>query len=156
MADLHGALAGPLVSGAHALGVVHAERHGLFLVDVLARVERRYEMLAMQMLRRGDEDRVDALVVQKVAVVEIGLGRGRRLERGFETLCVDIGEGNELGVGAGDRCCTRLIPRAPGPMMPTRMRSLAPRTRDGTDSAPASPAALPMNSLRVCIILLTR
>src|SRR5260370_33493615 len=64
----------------------------------LARVERRYEMLAMQMLRRGDEDRVHALVVQKVAVVEIGLGRGRRLECGFETLCVDVGAGGTLAV----------------------------------------------------------
>ena len=75
MADLHGVLAAVvLVSRAHALGVVHRERHRLFLVDVLAGAERGDEMLAVQMLRRGDQDRVDVLVVEQVAVIEIGLG----------------------------------------------------------------------------------
>ena len=102
MADLHGALAGFLVGGAHALGVVDGERHGLFLIDVLAGIERGGEMLAMEMLRRGDQDGVDGFVVEQIAVVEIGLGVGRNQFGVFETLGIDIGEGDELGVGAGD------------------------------------------------------
>ncbi|HEY3836006.1 MAG TPA: hypothetical protein VGL72_05525 [Bryobacteraceae bacterium] len=38
--DLHRALAGASVGGTHALGVIHGEGHGLFLVYVLAGVER--------------------------------------------------------------------------------------------------------------------
>ncbi len=103
MADLHRALAGALIRGAHALGVLHAERHGLFLVDVLAGVERGDEVLAMQVLRRGDEHRVDALVVQQVAVIEISLGAGRDGARVFQALGVDVGDAHEFGIGTGQR-----------------------------------------------------
>ena len=58
------------------LGVVHGERHGLLLVDVLAGIERGGEMLGVQVLRRGDQDRVDVLVFEQVAVVQVGLGVG--------------------------------------------------------------------------------
>ena len=74
MADLHGSSCRLLVRRPHPLGVIHGERHRLFLVDVLAGVERGGEVLAMQVLRRGDQDRVDDLVFEQVAVVEIGLG----------------------------------------------------------------------------------
>ncbi len=102
VADLHGALAGLLEGGAHALGVVHGERHGLFLVDVLAGVQRGDEVLAVQVLRGGDQDGVDGLVVEQVAVVEIGLGSGHDLLRVFQALGVDVGESQEFGIGAID------------------------------------------------------
>ena len=44
------------------LGVLHGERHRLFLVDVLAGLERGDEMLGMQVLRRGDQHRIDRFV----------------------------------------------------------------------------------------------
>ena len=74
MPDLHRAFAGFLVRRAHALGVVDGERHGLFLIHVLAGVERGDEVLAVQVLRSGDQDGVDDLVVEQMAVIEIGLG----------------------------------------------------------------------------------
>ena len=76
MADLHRPLAARVFRTAARmrLGVVHGERHGLFLVDMLAGVERRGEVLAVQVLRGGDQDGVDALVVEQVAVIEVGLG----------------------------------------------------------------------------------
>ena len=77
--DLDGALAGPLPRRAHLLGVLHGERHGFFLVDVLAGVERGHEVLAVQVLRGRDQHRVDALVFQEMAVVEVSLGVGRDL-----------------------------------------------------------------------------
>ena len=82
--------------------MVDGERHRLFLIHMLPSVERSHEMLAMQMLRSGDQNRVDAFVVEQIAVVEISLGVRRDLFRIFQALSVDIGEGHELGVRAGD------------------------------------------------------
>ncbi len=46
--DLHGMLAGILAEGrAHAFGVIDGERHRLFLVHMLARVERGAEMFGV-------------------------------------------------------------------------------------------------------------
>ena len=70
---------------------------------MLACVQRGGEMLAMQMLRRGDQDGVDALVVEQIAVVEVSLGVRRDLLGVFEALGIDVGEGHEIGVGAGHR-----------------------------------------------------
>jgi hypothetical protein len=54
MADLHGMLAAVfLEGGAHALGVIHGERHGLFLVHMLAGGDGRGEVLAVEVLRRA-------------------------------------------------------------------------------------------------------
>ena len=75
MADLHGMLAAVfLVGGAHALGVIHGERHGLFLIDMLAGGDGGGEVLAVQVLRRGDQDRVDVLVFEQAAIIEVRLG----------------------------------------------------------------------------------
>ncbi len=76
MADLDHAAGGATVSGPHALGMLHREGHGLLDVDVLARLERGHEVLAVQVLGRGDDDRVHAGLLEQVAVVEIGPGRG--------------------------------------------------------------------------------
>ena len=53
------------------------------------------------MLRRGDQDGVDALVVEQIAVIQVGLRVGRNLLGVFQPLGVDIGEGDKLGVGTG-------------------------------------------------------
>ena len=104
MADLYGVLAGVLLEGgAHALGVVHGERHGLFLVDMLAGGDGGGEVLAVQVLRGGDQDGVDVLVFQQVAIVEVGLGVGRDLLDIFQAAGVDVGSADAFHVLAGER-----------------------------------------------------
>ena len=83
MADLHSALSGALIGRAHALGVRDGKRHRLLLVNVLAGIERRHKMLAMQVLRRGDQHRVDALVFEQVPVIQVGLGVRSKFLRVF-------------------------------------------------------------------------
>ena len=60
-------------------------------------------MLAVQVLRGGDEDGVDGLVVQQVAVVEVGLDVGDDALHRLQALGVDVGRAHELGIGAGHR-----------------------------------------------------
>src|ERR1035437_6613870 len=99
VADLDDMLAGvPLESGAHAFGMVYRERHGFFLVDVLAGGDGGGEVLRVEMLRGGDEDRVDILVVEQAAIVEVGLGVGRELLDVFQTACIDVGGAYALDV----------------------------------------------------------
>ena len=69
------------MGGAHALGVVDGEGHGAFLIDVFAGGEGVDEMLAVQVLGRGDENGVDGLVVQQPAVIEM------EWRRSGETAC---------------------------------------------------------------------
>ncbi len=114
MADLHGVLAAVfLESGAHAFGVVHRERHGLFLVDVLAGRNRRGEVLAMQVLRGRDQHRVDILIVQQVAVVQVSLGVGRDLFDIFQPARIHIGRADAFHVLAGQRLLQDFACRAP-------------------------------------------
>ena len=96
---------------AHALGVIHREGHRLFLVDVLAGGERGDEVLAMQVLRRGDQDGVDGLVVEQVAVVEIRLGVGRDLLHIFQPAGVDVGGADAFHIRAGQRLAQDLATR---------------------------------------------
>ena len=93
--------------------MIHVESHRLFLVDMLARVEAGHEVLAVQMLRRRDQHRIDRLVLQQIAVIEVGLRVRRDLLRGLEAARVDVGEGDELGVRAGDRFMHDCMPRSP-------------------------------------------
>ena len=83
--------------------MLDAEGHGLFLIDMLAGFERRHEMLAMQMLRGGDQYRVDALIVQQVPVIQVRLRRRRNGPCVFQALGVDVRNTHEFGVGAGYR-----------------------------------------------------
>ncbi len=103
------------VSRAHFLGVVHREGHGLFLVDVLARIERRHEAFLVQMLRRGDQHRVDVRVLQHVVVVEISLGIGCDGFDGFQALGVDIGGADQFGILAAQRLAQDFRAAVAGP-----------------------------------------
>ena len=103
MADLYDVGAGVLlVGGAHALGMIHRERHGLFLIDVLAGGEGVGEVLAVQVLRGGDEDGVQVLVVEQAMVVQVGPGAGRDRLHGLERLGVHVGGAHTFHVGQGD------------------------------------------------------
>ena len=100
VAYLHGAPAGALKRRAHFLGVRHRERHGLFLVDVLAGVERGREVLRVEVLGCGHQHGVDALVVQQGAVIVIGLGARRNAPGLVEPLAIHIGGADALDVVA--------------------------------------------------------
>ena len=103
MADLDGMLAGIVMeSGAHAFGVVDGERHGLFLIDVLASRDGGGEVLGMEVLRCGDEDGVDVAVVEQAAVVEVGLGAGRDSLDVFQAAGIDVGGADAFHVLAGE------------------------------------------------------
>src|ERR1039458_3120770 len=103
MADLDGMLAGIVMeSGAHAFGVVDGERHGLFLIDMLATRDGGDEVLGVEVLRGGDEHGVDVAVVQQAAVVEVGLGEGRDLPDIFQAAGIDVGGADAFHVLAGE------------------------------------------------------
>src|ERR1019366_9319597 len=103
MADLDGTLAGiVLESGAHAFGVVDGERHGLFLIDMLATRDSGGEVLGVEVLRGGDEDGVDVAVVQQAAAVEVGLGVGRDLPDILQAAGIDVGGAHAFHVLAGE------------------------------------------------------
>ena len=79
--------------------MIGIERHGLFLIDVLAGVERGGEAFGMQVLRRRDEHGVDGFVVEQMAVIEISLGVGRDLLDLFEPVRVNIGRAHAFDTG---------------------------------------------------------
>ncbi len=60
-------------------------------------------MLAMQVLRRGDQNCVDAFVIEKAAMIEISVGAGNEGLGVFEAARVYVGEGDEIDVGAAQR-----------------------------------------------------
>ena len=96
MPDLNDSFAGFLIGRAHSLGVIDRERHRLFLVDVLAGVERRDKMLAVQMLGRRDQDGVDRFVVEQAAVIVVRRRGGNKLFGVVETAGVDVGKRCEV------------------------------------------------------------
>ena len=91
-----------LEGGAHALGVIHGERHGLFLVHMLAGRDGRGEVLAVQMLRRSDQDRVDVLVLEHPAMVQVRLGIWRYLLNVLQPARIDIGGADAFHVLTGE------------------------------------------------------
>ena len=149
MADLDHVLAGGLlVGGAHPLGVLHRERHGLFLVDVLAGLRcAATKCSQMQMLRRGDQHRVDGLVVQQAAVIQVGLGAGGDVLSLFQTLGVYVGRANALHILQRNGLAENFLPPAPGPIMPSRTRWFAPMALDAA-KVPARPVATLLIKLR--------
>ncbi len=78
----------------HLDGLLHREGHGLFAVDMLSGVHGGDGDGGMPVVRRGDEDRVDVLVVEKFAVVEATFGLVTRLlaggERAVHPLLIDV------------------------------------------------------------------
>ena len=83
--------------------MIYAKSHRLFLIDVLARVQRRNEVLAMQMLRRSDQHRVDALVVEQIPVIEISLGVRRNFLCIFEPFGINIRERHKFRIRTSHR-----------------------------------------------------
>ena len=71
MAHLHHAARRTLASGAHGFCVIHRERHGLFLIYVFAGVHGSHETFGMQVLRRGDQNRVNGFVFKQRAIIGV-------------------------------------------------------------------------------------
>jgi hypothetical protein len=81
---------------------------GFFLIDVLARFEGVNEVVAVQVLRRGDNHGVDALVFQQAAIIVVG-GRARDdVVRVIQALAVHVGESGYLNLWAGQRLMNQL------------------------------------------------
>ena len=115
MADLHYPLfARMVVRGAHLFGVLYGERHRLFLVNMLPGIERSGEAFGMQVLRRGDQHRVDVLILQHAVIVQVGLGVGRDIFGLLEALGVDIGGADAFDVFEGDGLAQNFLPARAG------------------------------------------
>ena len=110
VADLHRAAWRALHGGTHALGLLHRKGHGFFQVDVLAGIERLDEGFAMQMLWRGDDDRIDGAIVQQLAVIQVQPGTWSEPGRVFQAAGVNVGDGDTLGVLAGQRLSQQFGP----------------------------------------------
>jgi hypothetical protein len=92
--------------------VIGAERHGLFLIDVLARLNRRHEVQRVLMLRRGDQDRVDVLIVEQLPKVLVGLDRRNERLHLIQPAGVNVRGGDSLGIGASHGGLEDLLPAA--------------------------------------------
>ena len=84
---------------AHPLGVVRVEGHRLFLVHVLARLKGRDEVQDVLVLGRRDQYGVDALVVQELAEVLVGLDLRCEFLHFVQAARVDIRHGGRLRIG---------------------------------------------------------
>ncbi len=103
VAHLDGATgAGAFDRRTHLLAVIHRESHGLLHVDVLAGIESGDEMLGVEMLRSGDEDRVDRGVLKHAAIFKMLARGGSDGARFFQTAGVNVGHAGTLGVGTGE------------------------------------------------------
>ncbi len=100
-ADLHHAPR-PFISPAHAAGMLGIERHGLFLIDVLARLNGGNKAQGVLMLGSYNNDGVDAFVVQQSAEVLIGFDSGNDGLHFFQMTGVHIGHRHRLDVGTLD------------------------------------------------------
>ena len=115
MTDLNGAIPGVLIRRPHALGLLNGERHGSFLVDVLTGVERGHKLLRVQMLRRGDQNRVDACVFQQPPVLQVQFCGGHDRVGGLQSLRIDVRHGDAVGIRAGQSLTQQFGAPGPGP-----------------------------------------
>ena len=116
-ADLHDA-SGSIERFPHALGVVGAERHRLFLIDVLTGLDGGHEVEGVLMLRRRDEHGVYVLVVEQLPEVLVGLDRrGERLHF-VQPAAVQVGCGDGLRVAAAHGGLEYLLAAAAAPDEP--------------------------------------
>ena len=90
-------LAASLDGGEDVVAFLDGVRQRLFAVDVLAGFERGDRHVAMQMLGRHDNDRVDRFVLEHLVVVVVGVGR--RLLLGGDVV---LGLGEARGEGVAD------------------------------------------------------
>jgi hypothetical protein len=86
--------------GAHPLGVVYAESHRLFLIDMFAGAEGVDEVVGVKVLRSCDEHGVDAVVFKQQAMVVEHFAAGYTLQGAFAMGAVDIADGSDFSLGA--------------------------------------------------------
>ena len=97
-AHLHHALVAPR-GGGHPAALLDEQRHGLFDVDVLARGAGHDGLQGVPVIRRGDDDGVDAHVVQHLPEVGVAFGRGAAIGlRPLDARLVDVADGRQFGV----------------------------------------------------------
>ena len=114
MSDLHHGFRRLPVRRAHALGIIQRKGQRLLLIHMFAGCERINKMLAMQMLRRGDDHGVNGLIVQKPAMVAVDGAQKARGRGVVQALGVNIGKGGDLDIGAGDGLMQQFAAALPG------------------------------------------
>ena len=131
---------------AHAPGMVGIERHGLLLIHVFARLDRRHEVQRVLVLRRGDQDRIERLLLQQPPEISCrswlpGLSPSLPPAGAYRHQPPRRPRHRDSEERPGKSPGRGRPPRS----KPKRMRSLAPRTRPGAISPEAaSQAALPI------------
>ncbi len=89
---------------AHQLGLGQRPRESLLAVDVFARFHGVEHHLAMPMIRRGDDHRIDVRVGQQFAVIDVGFHL--RVEAALDAFLpmrpIDIADRHHLDVGGVD------------------------------------------------------
>ena len=88
---------GLLGRGEHALATGRIDAGGLLHEDVLARRHRGFEMLGMQIGRRGDVDGIHVAGQQFVHVLELA-GAGELLGGGLQLIVVDVADRGDARV----------------------------------------------------------
>jgi len=101
-ADLRGELVFlPEVVGAEQSGFFDADAQRLFHVAVQVAVQRPIADERVRMVRRAAEHRVEALVIEALAPVDVGLGLGEPLGAVREVLLVHVAESHDVLAGDG-------------------------------------------------------
>jgi hypothetical protein len=70
-------------------------------------------MLAVQMLRRGDDNGINSLIVQKPAMIGMNRGARHQVVRVIQTLVVNVGECCDLNIRASGRLMNQFRPALP-------------------------------------------
>ena len=76
---------------------------------MLAGIERSDEVFAMQMLRSGDQHRVNALVLQEMPVIQVCFCRWRDFRGFLETPGVNVGGTYDFRIRALERLFHELL-----------------------------------------------
>ena len=129
-ADLHD----PLVlarGGEHRLALDHVDADRLLHVDVGAGLDGGDHRQGVPVVGRGDQDDVEVLLLEHLAVVGVGprrllrgLARGDHLGGLGEHLLVDVAERDDLDRRDLDQAEQVALPYQPLPIRPTRFGSL--------------------------------
>ncbi len=127
---------GPRRGGDHRVGVRERVGQRFFAEDVLARRRRRHRLLAVQGLRRADDDEPDVGARQQVAVVGVPGQGAEEARRPRRLLLAHIGNRDESQpvAQARDRGQVSRVGDRAAADHPDAERQSAPRSHDGTPS----------------------
>jgi hypothetical protein len=80
--------------------MVRVERHGFFLINVLAGLDCGNEIQGVLVLWSGNQHSIDALVIEQLPEVAVGFDVGKGAFHLVEAAGVNVGHGDALNVWA--------------------------------------------------------